>query len=366
MFKKKILKNKLLFFLLIIYTLYSIFLYTNNLYIYFLNPLFWLSFLIFYHHDLKLHMKKETFITLIIAIIFLILYIASGFIWGFNKSPYNHTLINLFKNLWKVILPIYGMEILRYELIKSNKKHFSIVVLITVIIIISKINFKALFLSHNIIFLHYFISIIVPIIAQNILFTYLSLNLHYEIAIIIRLFDEVPIYFLAIIPYYNWFINGAFAIIKILIIYYIFKYFIFGKKTIKCFTNLNLILYPVTIIISILLVLFMLGLFNYQPIAIMSNSMNPTFKRGDVVIYKKKENILPGDIIVFKYENQLIVHRVISINEYYVTKGDANNTVDYMKIKKEDIKGVYQFHIKYLGYLSIWLNEFFTKESNYT
>ena len=124
-----------------------------------------------------------------------------------------------------------------------------------------------------------------------------------------------------------------------------------------------MILYPLSIVTSTLLVLFMLGLFSYQSIAILSNSMNPTFRRGDVVIYKKEKEILPGDIIVFKYENQIIVHRVVSINENYITKGDANNDIDYIKIEKEDIKGVYQFHIKYLGYPSIWLNEFFTKEN---
>ena len=107
----------------------------------------------------------------------------------------------------------------------------------------------------------------------------------------------------------------------------------------------------------------MLGSFTYQPIAILSNSMNPTFKRGDVVIYKKEENIIPGNIIVFQYQNQIIVHRVVSINEYYVTKGDANNSIDYIKVQKEDIKGVYQFSLKYLGYPSIWLNELFTKEN---
>ena len=107
----------------------------------------------------------------------------------------------------------------------------------------------------------------------------------------------------------------------------------------------------------------MLGLFNYQAIAILSNSMNPTFNRGDVVIYKKEQNINPGDIIVFKYDNKIIVHRVVGINEYYVTKGDANKSVDYLKIKDEDILGVYQFSLKYLGYPSIWLNELFTKEN---
>ncbi len=363
MFKKKTLKNKKLFFLLITYTLSHIFLYTDNFYIYFLNPLFWLTFLIiFYHQDLKCRNKKEIKFTLIISITFLILYLISGFIFGFNKNPYNHTLIYTFKSLWKIILPIYGTEIIRYKLVKSNKNYFLIITLITIIIIMSEINFKAFFISHNITFLHYLISIIIPIIARNILFTYLSLNSNYNVPIIIKIFDEIPKIFLPIIPCSNWFIDGAFAIIKVLIIYYLFRYFIFNKKPIHCFKNFSM-LYPLTIINSILLVLFMIGLFNYQPVAILSNSMNPTFKRGNVVIYKKEENIFPGDIIVFKYENQIIVHRVISINEYYVTKGDANNTVDYIKIKKEDIKGVYQFHIKYLGYPSIWLNEFFAKEN---
>ena len=161
MFKKKTLKNKQLFCLLIIYTLSHIFLYTDNFYLYFLNPLFWLSFLIFfYQQELKLPKKKESNDTFIISIIFFILYLSSGFILGFNKSPYNYSLINIFTNLWRVILPICGIEIIRYKLIKSNK-NFKI--LITIIIIISEINFTNLFISHNIIFLHYFISTIIPI-----------------------------------------------------------------------------------------------------------------------------------------------------------------------------------------------------------
>ena len=361
MFKKKMLKNKKLFFILIIYTLSHIFLSTNSFYLNFLNPLFWLIFLIiFYHQDLKIANKKEINITLIISIIFLILYFFSGFIFGFSNSPYNHTLISILENLEKIILPICGMEIIRYKLLKSNK---SFRALITLIIIIGEINFKALFLSHNIIFLHYFISTIIPIIAQNILFTYLSLNSNYDIPIIIRLFNIVPIILLPIIPYSNWFITGSFAIIKVLIIYYLFKYYVFSKKKKIYSKNSSKIFYPLSIITSTLLVLFMLGLFNYKSIAILSNSMSPTFTRGDVVIYKDTEKILPGDIIVFQYGSQIIVHRVIGINEYYVTKGDANNTVDYIKLKKEDIKGVYQFHIKYLGYPSIWLNELFTKEN---
>lgn len=356
MFKKLILKNKQLFFLLIIYTIFHIFFYTNNL----LNSLFWLSFLIFFNsQDFNLPKQKEIHLTLIIAMIFLSLYLVSGFIFGFNKSSINDSIIHNLISLETILLPIGGIEILRYKILKSNKDNYKAITLITFLVIISEINFKTLFLSHNLIFFHYLFSMIIPIIAQNILSTYLSLNAHYSIAIIIRLFTDVPKFFFPIILN-NWFIIGSFTLIKVLIIYYLFKYFIFKKKTLDHFTKLNL-LYPLTIITSILLVLFMLGFFSYQPIAIISNSMAPTFKRGDVVIYKRNENIVPGDIIVFQYQNQNIVHRVISINEYYVTKGDANNSVDYLEIKKEDIKGVYLFHLKYLGYPSIWLNELFTK-----
>ena len=176
MFKKKTLKNKKLFFLLIIYTLSHIFLYTNNFYIYFINPLFWLSFIIiFSNKNLKLPKKTEVNFALSISVIFLIIYLVGGFILGFNKNSYN-SLIYIFKNLWKVILPILGIEIVRYRLIKSNKNSFGIKALITIIIIISELNFKAFFLSHNIISFHYLASVIIPIIAQNILFTYLSLN----------------------------------------------------------------------------------------------------------------------------------------------------------------------------------------------
>ena len=58
MFKKKMFKNKKLFLILIIYTLSHIFLSNNNLYINYINPLFWLIFLvIFYHQDLTINKK---------------------------------------------------------------------------------------------------------------------------------------------------------------------------------------------------------------------------------------------------------------------------------------------------------------------
>ena len=80
--------------------------------------------------------------------------------------------------------------------------------------------------------------------------------------------------------------------------------------------------------------------------AIASDSMHPTFSKGAGVITLKieEEDLKEGDIISFAYDNKIVVHRIIKIedNGLITTKGDANDdpdspiTVD--KIKGEVIK----------------------------
>jgi len=76
-----------------------------------------------------------------------------------------------------------------------------------------------------------------------------------------------------------------------------------------------------------------------------SGSMIPVFDEGANGIrvkIKSIDEISVGDIITFKEDNILIVHRVIekgtdSKGIYFITKGD-NNNVDDGKIRFEDIK----------------------------
>jgi signal peptidase I len=66
--------------------------------------------------------------------------------------------------------------------------------------------------------------------------------------------------------------------------------------------------------------------------------------RGVKVKPESPEDIGAGDIITFKRDEELIVHRVIEMGEdkegeYFITKGD-NNLGDDGKVRFEDIKGV--------------------------
>ena len=219
----------------------------------------------------------------------------------------------------------------------------------------------------------YIISTIIPLLSESILCTYLVEKESYLITLIYKVCSKLVILVLPILPNINWFIFGSANILSTTIVYILFKYKF--MKTRKYYKRKNNTLfekttYVVVIILSIFLVCFMLGLFKYEPIVILSNSMNPAFSRGDVVIYKKVDvrKINVNDIIIYSIAEQNIAHRVINITEedgtlYFQTKGDNNNAPDMLRITENNIKGVYALHVKYAGFPSVWLHDYFNKEA---
>ena len=100
------------------------------------------------------------------------------------------------------------------------------------------------------------------------------------------------------------------------------------------------------------------SILGYKILQVMFGSMSGEFETEDTIIIRQIKNeseIKIGDIITFKVdENTLVTHRVVEIvkNENdaeYVTKGDANNSVDTQKVKFKDIEGKYLFKTIILG-----------------
>ena len=102
--------------------------------------------------------------------------------------------------------------------------------------------------------------------------------------------------------------------------------------------------------------------------------MYPYIKKRDVVLVEKIYNneistLKKGDVLVFKHNNILVIHRIIRIlevegNKYFYTKGDNNNGEDGYPISKNDVVGKALFEVPYIGYFTVELNEMTHKKSN--
>ncbi len=81
------------------------------------------------------------------------------------------------------------------------------------------------------------------------------------------------------------------------------------------------------------------NIFGYAFFEVISGSMSPAIEKWDVIVVKLDADYEVGDIVSFKNGDAYITHRIIEINDgAYVTKGDANNTVDN-PITKDKIAG---------------------------
>ena len=72
------------------------------------------------------------------------------------------------------------------------------------------------------------------------------------------------------------------------------------------------------------------------------------------------KKIKEGQVIVFLDNQTKIVHRVVRIerigNEVrYITKGDANESEDFGYITDQDIVGLTDIKVAYIGYPTLWL-----------
>ena len=115
----------------------------------------------------------------------------------------------------------------------------------------------------------------------------------------------------------------------------------------------NIIFYPVLVLMISLTIMMFLGV---RPYITMSGSMEPVVKTGSVCFVATKteyENIRVGDIIAYeKPDGGLVIHRVVAITENGMeTKGDANDVSDGISTWEYNFRGKNLFSIPYLGYL---------------
>lgn len=96
----------------------------------------------------------------------------------------------------------------------------------------------------------------------------------------------------------------------------------------------------------------------YKPLTILSNSMQPVFNAGDVILIKPELEPKVNDVVTFKHPDGILVtHRIIDTavengKEMFVTKGDNNNVQDEGLVARESIIGVQSVIVPNAGHVA--------------
>ena len=371
---KKSLKQLLtiqIFMLLVIITGFfygSIF--ENNLEVLFLLVSFIALYSVF-KIDLKNDYKYKQILKIVITCLlfyFVFIYVA-GLFTGFAKTIYTFNFNNFIYNIIPTIIYIILMECIRTIYINKSNNNKIIIILSCIIFILydsfSKYYLYDFKVSDE---LYEYIGLIVlTSIARNIFLTILCSKSNVINCVIYRIITEIYIFLVPIVPNFGPYINSVLEIALPLIIGLILIRppirILSSPKKSKYSRTLSVVITA----ILLLIVLLNSGFIKYQMFVIGSNSMNTYIYRGDVIIARRTnnkeiKNIKNGEILVFRYNNKIISHRVYKIIKrdnklYFKTKGDNNDQVDDNIVKEKDIIGTVSFRIKYIGLPSIWLRE---------
>ena len=100
----------------------------------------------------------------------------------------------------------------------------------------------------------------------------------------------------------------------------------------------------------------LIKLYNTAILVVLTGSMEPTIKSGEMIIIKEQTDYNVDDIVTYKEDRNLFVtHRIINKYENkYETKGDNNNLVDE-PIDKDQIEGKVIYHSKVCGFFILYL-----------
>ena len=350
----------------------------------FINPLFWIfvaivSYLLTRDEPTPKMRSKLDIIqsVVIILIIYVMIYFPLGLVFGYERSPYSHTLISILKNMWAFVSIIIFQEMARFALIRLSPKKIGYYAIITILLIITQVEFWSIggSLGNNVDFFKYTSQTIIPLIVSNCLFTYLTITSGNISSTVYRSILELLVILLPIFPSINWLISSMMNIILVIIVALYVNYTdmkssrTYSRKQVK---KESIVSYIPFVIVLVLVVCFVSGMFKYIPIAVLSDSMLPEFSRGDAVIIEKisdksLKKLKKGTIIYYSKDSKLVIHRIVEITKdesnktKIITKGDNNNTVDPSPVSEGEVLGVAKFMVPYVGYPSVLVSEFLKK-----
>lgn len=279
-------------------------------------------------------------------------FLVGGMVSGFGKSPYSFTPLGILSNIFLVGAILVGTEFSRAFLINNLAGRRATLTIGVVSLFFTAIALplgKITSFQGNLDLIKFIGSEFLPELAGNIMASYLAYLGGPLPAVIYSGTLQAFQWFCPVLPDLEWTaktILGFFIPVFSLIL--VQRLYLLESREMKKSgaDRENPAGWIATSVVSVLLVWFSVGLFPLYPSVILSGSMEPGIKKGDVVLMRKipGENAKPGDIVQYRSEKISILHRVLEVREKngvisFVTKGDANKATDPEPVSPQQVVG---------------------------
>lgn len=309
----------------------------------------------------------------IFLISFLLIYYLLGIFIGFTSSMNAITLVEKLKLIALLSISIIIKEYLRCMMLRKSdlNKNTTIATIILFIFIDISTSIAYGDFSDNYSIFKFIAMIIMPAISANISYSYVAKKIGYKPVIFYCLIITLYPYIIPIIPNVNSYIYSLISLLLpcafMLVVYRFFKKSDDNDEKEreyhkKKYTYIKMI--PIFAIVFLLIFLYS-GYCRFWVIAIATGSMTPKISVGDLVVVDQKTDktkLKEGQVIAYKNNNTIVVHRIKGIiiskkEKHYITKGDANKKPDAIIVKEDMILGKVETKIPYLGLPTVWLHE---------
>lgn len=320
--------------------------------------------------DRMRHKTEKSLIIGSVLAVWFVVYFSTGMIVTYTHNAVAESLQAIVTNLAAFGVTAFCMEYMRHAIMllvgRRNGVWFGVIV--GIVFAIEQIGLMQMFGLHNVVDgIKLTVSTVLPALVNSFLLTYLAFNAGLGPQLTYRFGMIAALYIPPIIPKYDWYIVGVSWLLLAVATYVVIDrtrkdVAINGRHYHRARQASNIIFVVVMIVLS----LFMIGAFSYQPQVIMSNSMVPVFSRGSMVIVEKISamDVKVGDIIQYKTPDKMITHRIIQADfaddgsgeRIFITQGDNNPSPDE-PVKPEQIIGIIRAEIPYIGYPTVWLKE---------
>ncbi len=320
--------------------------------------------------------KRVSIVAAMVAICYIVIIMDIGLLVGFGNSPYSFTPLMITINAIMIGSTLLGMEFSRAAIVKGFGKGrpFMAIGLVSLLYTIMGISvFRLMSFSGPLEFTKFLGVGLLPLIAENILATYLALIGGPVASLSYRAPMMAFWWFSPILPNLSWSIEALVGVMTPAVAFFVINQFVPSITLRKAgipverhgFSRPKRSSTKTWMFISIACVAMVwmsTGLLGVRASTVISGSMSPAMEVGDMaIVYQvSPSSIAEGDTVQYALSGEMVIHRVVEVYDeggttLFITKGDANSTPDMSPVQPSQVVGKVAFTIPKIGWAAIAL-----------